>query len=67
MGNPLYSDNVGKMCFNSAKSWFLGWYSDAYANFDPSSELEWKGRIIGIAEWANGKNALPVSVRIKAK
>ena len=21
MGNPLYSDDVGKMCFNAAKNW----------------------------------------------
>lgn len=28
MGNPLYSDEVGRMCFNPAKNFQLGWYSD---------------------------------------
>ena len=26
MGNPLYSDDIGAMCFNAANNWQLGWY-----------------------------------------
>lgn len=36
MGNPLYSDDVGRMCWNAAKTWQVGWYDDRKAIFDAS-------------------------------
>merc|ERR1712176_1515278 len=65
MGNPLYSDDVGKMCFNPAKNWYLGWYGSDYVTFDPSTEGCWTGTIIGIGEWDSGNYGLPVDIKIE--
>jgi len=65
MGNPLYSDDVGKMCFNPAKNWYLGWYGDDYVTFDPSTEGCWTGTIIGIGEWDSGNYGIPVDIKIE--
>ena len=34
MGNPLYSDDTGKMCFNPAKNWAVSWYDDYKIEID---------------------------------
>jgi len=65
MGNPLYSDDVGKMCFNPAKNWYLGWYGTDYVTFDPSTEGCWTGTIIGIGEWDSGNYGIPVDIKIE--
>jgi len=65
MGNPLYSDDTGKMCFNPAKNWYLGWYGDDYVTFDPSTDGCWTGTIIGIGEWDSGNYGLPVDIKIE--
>eukprot|EP00979_Chaetoceros_neogracilis_P003697 scaffold656_cov271-Chaetoceros_neogracile.AAC.7 len=36
MGNPLYSDEVGKMCFNAAKNWQIGWYDTKKLLINPN-------------------------------
>jgi len=65
MGNPLFSDDIGKMCFNPAKSWQLGWYGDAYATLDPTVDYCWSGTLIGIGEWDNGDYGYPVVLKLE--
>ena len=48
MGNPLYSDDIGMMCFNAAKKYQIyGWYNDKKITHDPINKGTWIGQIIG--------------------
>lgn len=51
MGFSYGYDDFPKMCFNSAKSWQLGWYSDKTAVFDPMAIPSWTGDLVGIANY----------------
>jgi len=64
MGNPLYSDETGKMCFNPAKSWMLNWYPGSYAEINPSSQPAYYERLVGAGEWKPGSDRM-VSVKIE--
>jgi hypothetical protein len=64
MGNPLYSDDIGAMCFNAAKSWQLGWYDSSKISIDPR-EGSWTGNIVGIADFANNPLNDPVIVKVE--
>ena len=52
MGNPLYSDDVGKMCFNAAKTWQLGWYNDKKITVDPLVNSDTSVTMVGVADYA---------------
>jgi hypothetical protein len=74
MGNPLYSDDVGSMCYNPAKSFQIarggnGWYkeqSDTLVwNSGTTSGEKWSGKIIGIADYNNNPDSLPVVVKVE--
>ena len=65
MGNPLYSDELGKMCFNTANKFQIdGWYVDAKLIIDPVNYGTWKGDIIVIGEY-NEQDDKPVTVKIE--
>lgn len=70
MGNPLYSDDVGKMCWNAAKTWQIrssngvGWYDDSKILIDPRSG-PWSGRLVGIADYDNNPANNPVVVKVE--
>ena len=65
MGNPLYSDEIGMMCFNAAKNFQIdGWYNDAKITHDPINEGTWTGQIIGIGEYDLRTNQ-PVTIKIE--
>jgi hypothetical protein len=66
MGNPLYSDDVGKMCWNGAKSWQIGWYNDKKIMINPklAGFSTWSGRLIGIANY-DSTGTEPVVVKIE--
>eukprot|EP00957_Ditylum_brightwellii_P206416 15348337-Ditylum_brightwellii.AAC.1 len=57
MGNPLYSDEVGKMCYNAAKNWQLDWYggkgtqSQHKQLIDPFQTLTSTVELVGIGEY----------------
>jgi len=54
MGNPLYSDAIGKMCFNPAKSWFLEWYpGSGELVFDKDTDSVMHKKLVGAGEWTN--------------
>lgn len=41
------------MCFNAAKSWQTGWYTDKHEVVSPSIEGCWEGNLYGIADYGN--------------
>jgi len=54
MGNPLYGDELGKMCFNPAKSWFLEWYpGSGELVFDKNTDSVMRKKLVGAGEWEN--------------
>ena len=64
MGNPLYSDDIGKMCWNAAKSWQIGWYDNSTIAINPR-QGSWVGKIIGVADFANNPLNHPVIVKVE--
>jgi len=67
MGNPLYSDDVGSMCYNPAKSWQLGWYDSPASNkvtIRAQDTDNWTGDIVGIADYDNNPNNLPMLIKV---
>ena len=66
MGNPLYGDDLGRMCYNPAKNWQIGWYPANQVLFDPVATPSWTGTLIGVAEWKNNVNNLPVVIKIES-
>jgi len=68
MGNPLYSDDVGKMCFNAAKSWQIGWYDDRKQVVSPlSGGANWQQSVtmVGIADYLNDAVSHPVVIKLE--
>jgi len=66
MGNPLYSDDVGKMCFNPAKSYYIGWYNDGgILTYIPTVGKAWSGTLMGVGEWKDSPGRHPVVVKIE--
>eukprot|EP00804_Cyclotella_cryptica_P005657 CCRYP_000039-RD/>CCRYP_000039-RD protein AED:0.13 eAED:0.13 QI:0/0.75/0.8/1/1/1/5/2044/620 len=71
MGNPLYSDDVAKMCYNPAKSFQLAkagaWYSEDHAiswDSGKSGGSSWAGRIIGAAEYDVNSASFPIAIKL---
>jgi hypothetical protein len=58
-----YGDDFGKMCFNPAKSFQLGWYDSRVITIDPRSTPIWSGTIVGIADFE--KDDRPVVIKIE--
>ena len=54
VGNPSWADDKHRMCFNAAKSYATGWYSDNNGHLDLTPT---KGSIelVGIDDYVNGK------------
>mmetsp|Transcript_14209 Transcript_14209/g.27659 ORF Transcript_14209/g.27659 Transcript_14209/m.27659 type:complete len:620 (+) Transcript_14209:701-2560(+) len=72
MGNPLYSDNVGEMCFNPAKNFQIAygsnsWYAGSAITWTPGKTTPkyWKGKVVGIADYDNNPEGHPVTIRIE--
>ena len=53
MGYSYNEDNSPKQCFNPAKSYELGWYSDKVVEWDPLSQGTWVGTIVGVSDYGN--------------
>lgn len=58
-GSHLWDNDAPRMCFNAAKSWFLGWYSedgkDGHELIQPKLG-NWKGRLTGVDAYLNNAN-----------
>jgi hypothetical protein len=65
MGNPLYQDDIGAMCWNPAKSWQIGWYDSNRKTIDPrQGSGTWSGTIVGIANYDTNPENYPVIIKI---
>jgi hypothetical protein len=64
MGNPLYSDDTGKMCYNAAKNWQIGWYDDAKILINPLAEPSTTVNLVGVADY-DVRNGKPVVIKIE--
>jgi hypothetical protein len=53
MGYSYNEDDSPKQCFNPAKSYELGWYSDKVVEWDPFSGDTWVGTIVGVSDYGN--------------
>jgi hypothetical protein len=49
MGYSYGQDEGPEMCFNAAKNWQLGWYSDRHVSVTSS----WSGNLYGLADYEN--------------
>lgn len=81
MGNPLFSDTVGDMCFNPAKNYQIvnerngnpgngNWYSKnrVYTWTSSGNNKSWKGKLVGIAEYdklSNGDQDSKVILKLE--
>lgn len=74
MGNPLYSDTVGEMCYNPAKSFQIAdaegagaWYQGSTVTWDTGTKnpTYWKGKVVGIADYDNNPEGHPVSIKLE--
>jgi hypothetical protein len=61
MGYSYSASDLPVMCFNSAKNWQLGWYSDKHITV---SEF-WSGKIYGISDYDNDSTSV-VLIKIPA-
>ena len=67
MGNPLWGDDLGQMCYNAAKSWQIGWYDDAKVDYKPKviGNEFWTGQLVGVAQYSHAdRDGRPVILRI---
>jgi len=64
MGNPLYSDEVGKMCWNAAKTYQCGWYADRVALWEESMGTT-EFTLVGIANYGNNPDQHPVVIKVE--
>ena len=66
MGNPSYSDEIGKMCFNPAKSWQIGRYDDSVSILDITQSLVAHVQtIIGVANYGNNGAGMDVVIKLE--
>ncbi|KAL3790131.1 LOW QUALITY PROTEIN: hypothetical protein ACHAW5_000829 [Stephanodiscus triporus] len=66
LGNPHYEDDTGKMCYNPAKNWQIGWYNDRKKMLTPPSQASWETMetIVGIADYQKN-NMFPVVLKLE--
>jgi hypothetical protein len=62
------------MCFNAAKSWYLGWYSkpgkEGHEEINLFRSPIWSGKLVGIDDYVNGlfdQNEHRVVVRLEGR
>lgn len=71
MGNQgMWTDEGNKMCFNAAKIWVFGWYSEFHKTSNPE-KTAFIGNLVGISDAKNSPNAVTnngfhVIVRLKS-
>ncbi|KAL9181023.1 hypothetical protein ACHAXT_009828 [Thalassiosira profunda] len=76
MGNPHFSDDIGVLCWNAAKTFQIAnegssWYNENESdtivwNSETASGSQWTGTIVGIADYHNNPNARPVVVKLES-
>jgi len=65
MGASYSENDTPKMCFNGAKSWQLGWYSDRQKSINLSNEVAtFNVFLVGVTHYASSKNNQYVVVQL---
>ena len=54
MGHQVFEDDAPHACFNGAKSWWFGWYSDRHTEVTPTSESRILN-MLSIDDYLNGQ------------
>ena len=54
------------MCFNAAKSWQLGWYTDRHAEFQPELGHTQVYTMVGVSEYSNSSDSYAVIVKLSS-
>ena len=57
-------DDGPVMCFNGAKTYQLGWYSQYHVDLPISGSFNWNGNLVGFAEKASASSSDKMIVRI---
>lgn len=75
MGNPLWGDDLGQMCFNAAKNFQLAVGNEAWYNDGPGEILTWDSgedggtvldtKMVGIAEFDKITDNNPVVIKLE--
>ena len=65
MGYGLQHDDFGKMCYNAAKNWQIGWYNDRKLLLNPLVEQSKTVTLVGIADYLNNPDQHPVVVKVE--
>jgi len=66
MGNPLYDDDIGKMCYNPAKNWAIGWYDSNKIEVNINTNfINHVETIIGIADFAANPEGRNVVIKLE--
>jgi hypothetical protein len=67
MGNPWAQDDFGRMCYNGAKNWQIGWYNDRKIMLTPLANppgSETMLQLVGVADYLN-TNSIPVVLKLE--
>lgn len=62
MGTSYSSQRSPRMCFNAAKFWQLGWYSDYRITVNPALDGPWRGNLIGFVDYESVPVGDPTNV-----
>lgn len=75
MGNPLWGDNMGKMCFNAAKNYQLAKAYGAWYDNGPGTIMDWDSgedggtsftaTMVGVAEFDKIKDNNPIVIKLE--
>jgi hypothetical protein len=65
MGISYSEDEGPEMCFNTAKSWQLGWYSDKRKTINVLSQGSFTGSLVGIDDYASAGDNEYVTIKIE--
>jgi len=57
MGLQTYTTTAPRACFNGAKSWWFGWYSDRHTEITPTSQSS-RLKMLSINDYLNGEATL---------
>jgi len=64
MGWSYSEDDAPLMCFNNAKNWELGWYSDRHTIINPLI-ASWMGELVGVSDYGTATSSQTVVLKIK--
>jgi hypothetical protein len=64
MGYSYLNSDGPIMCFNGAKNWQLGWYSDRHSVATPLISA-WQGQLVGLSDYATSTPAQSVVLQIQ--